>query len=253
MKGDSHPAASEPALVELIHEHSLEPLRKAARDLRLTEDLALALLERRDLPHQVIEDLTKNMAVMKHRRVINAVVIHPRTPRHVSLPIARRLYNFELMQITLLPTVTADLKMFAEEQLINRVETISAGERLALAKRGSTRIAAALLLDAEARVIEAALHNPYMTERWIVKAVLDDDAPQALIDALCRDSKWSLRREVRAALLRNEKTPLARVVAFAESMSSMALREILLHSRLPRNVKEYLQKILEQRPLGIKS
>ena len=157
------------------------------------------------------------------------------------------------MQITLLPTVTADLKMFAEEQLINRVETISAGERLALAKRGSTRIAAALLLDAEARVIEAALHNPYMTERWIVKAVLDDDAPQALIDALCRDPKWSLRREVRAALLRNEKTPLARVVAFAESMSSMALREILLHSRLPRNVKEYLQKILEQRPLGIKS
>src|SRR5437764_3446365 len=252
MKSDSHSAASEPALVELIHQHSLEPLRKAARDLRLTEDLALALLERRDLPHQVIEDLTKNMAGMKHRRVINGVVIHPRTPRHVSLPIARRLYNFELMQITLLPTVNADLKMFAEEQLINRVETISAGERLALAKRGSTRIAAALLLDAEARVIEAALHNPYMTERWIVKAVLDDDAPQALIDALCRDSKWSLRREVRAALLRNEKTPLARVVAFAESMSSMALREILLHSRLPHNVKSYLEKILEQRPVGIK-
>jgi len=254
MKAHSNSSAGEPAvLAELIQQHSLDPLRKAARDLRLTEHLALALLERRDLPHQVIEDLTKNMAVMKHRRVINAVVIHPRTPRHVSLPIARRLYNFELMQITLLPTVTADLKMFAEEQLINRVETISAGERLALAKRGSTRIAAALLLDAEARVIEAALHNPYMTERWIVKAVLDDDAPQALIDALCRDPKWSLRREVRAALLRNEKTPLARVVAFAESMSSMALREILLHSRLPRNVKEYLQKILEQRPLGIKS
>jgi len=148
--------------------------------------------------------------------------------------------------------VTADLKMFAEEQLIVRLETISAGERLALAKRGSTRIAGALLLDAEARVIEAALHNPYMTEPWIVKAVLDDDSPHALIDALCRHSKWSLRREIRAALLRNEKTPLARVVAFAESMSSMALREILLHSRVPSNVKEYLQKILDQRPVGIK-
>src|SRR5438270_2489935 len=160
MKSHPHPATAQPAnLAELIHEHSPELLRQAARDLRLTEELALGLLERRDLPHQAIEDLAKNMAVMKHRRVLNAVVMHPRTPRHVSLPIARRLYSFELLQITLLASVAADLRMFAEEQLVARLETISAGERMALAKRGSTRIAAALLSDPEGRVIEAALNN----------------------------------------------------------------------------------------------
>jgi len=238
------------ALPDLIHHHSAQHLRRAARDIRLTEELALALLERRDLPHLVLEVLSKNAAVMKHRRVINALVIHPRTPRHVSLPIARRLYNFELMQIALIPGVAADLKKFVEEQLIARVATISAGERLALAKRGSTSVAAALLLDPEMRVIEAALDNPYMTEAWIVKAIMDGDAPQSLIDAVCRDAKWSLRLEIRAALLRNDKTPLARAVAFAEQMSSMTLRAILLNSRLPQNVKDYLHKILEQRPVA---
>src|SRR5438105_1219348 len=91
MKAHSNSSAGEPAvLAELIQQHSLDPLRKAARDLRLTEDLALALLERRDLPHQVIEDLTKNMAVMKHRRVINAVVVHRRSLPRFQVEFAPR-------------------------------------------------------------------------------------------------------------------------------------------------------------------
>ena len=69
--------------------------------------------------------------------------------------------------------------MSIEESLIARMESISSGERLTLAKRGSTRVAAALLADLDERVMRAALENPYMTEAWIVKALLRDDAPCA--------------------------------------------------------------------------
>jgi hypothetical protein len=252
----SHHAAEAPPagkLHELIYEREPELLAKAASDPRMTEELALTMLERRDLPHVAIEKLSKNMAAMKHRKVQNAIVMHPRTPRHVSLPITRRLYAFELLQIALTPTVAADLKMFAEEVLISRLESISAGERLALAKRGSSGIAAALLHDPEARIIEAALNSAYMTEMHVVKALMKQESPQQLIDAVCHHPKWNLRREVRAALLRNEKTPLARAVALAESMSSMALREVLRTSRLPRNVKSYLERMLEERPKASKA
>ena len=231
----------------LVHEREPELLRRAASDRRLTEDLALTLLERRDLPHLAIEELARNGAVMKHRKVLNALVVHPRTPRHVSLPIIRRLFTFELMQIGMLPTAASDLKMFAEEQLINRMESVSSGERLTLAKRGSTRVAAALLVDPERRVIEAALENPHLTEVWIVKAIMRDDAPQAFIESVCHHQKWSVRREVRVALLKNEFTPMARAVEFAQQMSSFALREVLRTSRLPANVKSYLQHLLEER------
>jgi hypothetical protein len=192
-------------------------------------------------------DLSKNAAVMKHRKVIVAVVAHPRTPRHVSLPIARHLYTFELMQIALTPSIAADLKMSIEESLIARMESISSGERLTLAKRGSTRVAAALLGDSEARVMHAALENPYMTEAWIVKALLRDDAPVPLVHAVCRHSKWSLRRDVQIALLRNDKTPLARALAFADNLPSQVLRDVLHHSRLEVNVKTYLLALLERR------
>ena len=157
------------------------------------------------------------------------------------------------MQIALAPTVASDLKLFAEDALIARLESVSAGERIALAKRGSTRIAAALLHDPEARIIEAALNNPYLTEMFVVKAVMKAKSSQALIDAVCHHAKWNLRREVRAALLRNEKTPLARAVAFAEGMSSMVLRDILRASRLPHNVRAYLERMLEERPQAERS
>jgi hypothetical protein len=237
-------------LSNIVHEQSPELLRAAAGDKRLTEDLALSLLERRDLPPAAIEALVKNGVVMKHRTVINAVVVHPRAPRHVSLPIIRRLFAFELMNIALMPPVFADIKKFAEEVLISRLETTTPGERLSLAKRSSPAVAAALLVDPERRVMEAALHNPHMTEAAIVKALMKDDAPQHLIDAICHDSKWSLRREIRVALLRNEKTPLAPALAFAESMSSAALRQVLNNSRLKANVKSYLVKMLEERRIS---
>ena len=127
------------------------------------------------------------------------------------------------------------------------MESISAGERLTLAKRGSTRVAAALLADPEERVMLAALENPYMTEAWIVKALLRDDAPLPLVHTVCRHPKWSLRRDVQIALLRNDKTPLARAIAFADNLPSQVLRDVLHHSRLEANVKTYLHALLERR------
>lgn len=234
-------------LDDLIHAQDQDILRSVAGDQRLTEDLALSLLTRRDLGGPVLEDLAKNAAVMKHRKVIIGLVAHPRAPRHVAIPIARRLYTFELMQLALRPAVAADLKMVMEEALVNRLETISRGERLSLAKRASGRVAATLLLDSERNIVDAALANPYMTEAWIVKALMKEEVPLPLVEAVSRHGKWSLRRDIRIALLRNENTPLARVLAFAQALPTPVLQDVLRHSRLPAIIKSYLEKELELR------
>ena len=246
------PAREAGDLATLIHDQSPEVLRAAANDRRMTEDLALTLLNRRDLPGQVIEDLSRNQAVMKHRKVINAVVMHLKTPRHVAIPIIRRLFTFELMHVALAPVMAADLKKVAEDALIARLETVSSGERLTLAKRASGGTAGALLRDPERRIIEAALSNPQMTEAAIVRALARADTPAALVELVCNHPKWSLRRDIRMALLRNEKISMAKAILFAQSLPSVALRDVLHHSRLSPRVREYLLRVLEERPQGIK-
>jgi hypothetical protein len=252
MSGDTREKpAPPPELERMVHSQLAEEVRAAAMDRCMTEDLALTLLTRRDLQGIVLEELSRNMTVMKHRKVIVGLVCHPRTPRYVSLPITRRLYTFELMKIALLPPVPTDVKMLAEEAIMGRLKTISSGERLALAKQGSTRIAAALLADSEARVTDAALMNSRLTEPNVVKALMREDAPEHLVHAVCRHHKWSLRKEVQIALLKNQHTPVGRAAFFAATLSMVTLREVLANARLKDDVKEFVEEELERRKFNL--
>src|SRR5882757_9525206 len=96
----SRPSTEGPAsLVEAVHSASAEILARAAADPAITEDLALVLLKRSDLPSQALNQLSKNASLVKSRKLRLALVEHPKTPRHVSVPLVRHLFTFDLMQV----------------------------------------------------------------------------------------------------------------------------------------------------------
>lgn len=212
----------------------------SASDPILNEETALELVKRRDLTAEVIEKISRNASVMKSRKVRLAVVQHPKTPRRVALPLLRDLFLFELMQVTLGPETLPDVRKVAEEALIRRLEKISLGEKLTLARRASGNIAAELLLDADPRVIQVVLENSRLTETAVVRALLHQRAAYNLVVAVCRHAKWSVRQEVRMALLRNANTPLAQALEFARSLPTSLVEEILRSSDLPQAVKDAL-------------
>jgi hypothetical protein len=213
----------------------------------LNEDLALAFLKRHDLPQAALEALAKNGRALKSRKVKTHLVAHPKTPRHVSLPIMRHMYTFELMQVTLTPGVAADVKLAIEDVLVNRISTLAAGERLTLAKRSSGRVAAALLQDSDHCIVEAGLNNPFLVEALVVKALLHPKSSELLAPCVCRHRKWSTRKDVQAAALRNEFTPLAHAIRFAEPYSLAALQDAFRQSSLPEKIQMYLLEMAEKR------
>jgi len=230
-------------------------LRRTATDATLTEDLALALLKHADLPTEVLEQLAKNSNVLTSRKVRIALASHPHTPRHVSVPLARQFYTFDLMKVALSPRVPADVKVAIDDVLISRLKTVTVGERLTLARRASGRVAAALLLDVEhvdgkiidakavartTRVLQTALENPRLAEALVINSVLRPAASTALVQAVARHAKWSRRREIRAALLRTEHLSLARALEFSREIPAQTLQELLASSRLPAQIKHQL-------------
>jgi hypothetical protein len=232
-----------------------DDLLRTAIDPALTEDLALALLKRADLPPEVLEKIAKNASALKSRKVKIALASHQHTPRHVSVPLARQFYTFDLMKVALSPSVPADVKVAVDDILISRLETVTLGERLTLARRSSGRVAAALLLEREVngakmidaktvaretRVMQAALENPRLTEGLVINSVLRPAASAALVHAVARHAKWSCRREIRAALLRTEHLSLARALEFSREIPAPLLPELLGSSRLPAKIKDQL-------------
>jgi hypothetical protein len=236
------------SLDEAIGSSSIETLQAAAADPALSEDLALGQLQRADLPSEVLEQLSKSSAA-RGRKVKLALIGHPKTPRHTSMSLVRQLFTFDLMQVALTPTIAGDLKVAAEETLLKRLESIASGARLSLARRASGRVAAALLLDPESRVVEAALENPRLTEALVRQALLRAEATQVLVHAVCEHPKWSLRREIRLALLRSDKTPIDRAVEFARNFTSTQVEEVLRSSRLPAIAKSSILSEVRNRTL----
>jgi hypothetical protein len=210
----------------------------------LTEDLALAELADRDLSSDIVEQISRNSALLKSRKVRMALASHPRTPRRIALRLIRELYTFELMRFALMPTAAADLRRVAEELLLSRLPSITLGERISLARRSTELVASALLLDKETPVWQAALDNARLTESAVVKALQRGNTTPALVGAVCHHAMWSVRPEIRVALLRNQHTPLAMALEFARRLPLAQLRDILYASRLPGKIKDYLRKDL---------
>jgi len=226
----------------------------------LNENKALALLKQADLASEVIEQLAKNAGLLKSRKVKIALVSHPRAPRHISIPLARHFYTFDLMKVTLSAHTPADVKVAVDNVLIARLKTLTTGERLTLARRASGRVAAALLLAGktsgprvvkgkmkvasslaqETRVMRTALENPRLTEALVIDSVLHADAGAALVQAVAHHEKWSRRREIRVALMRSEHLSLARALEFSGEIPTDRLRELLASSRLPGTMKSQL-------------
>jgi hypothetical protein len=249
---DEKPQASRlptipPSLDSFIQNISTEELLRAAANPALTEDLALSLLQRADLSADVFDRLSKNGSVLKLRKVKLALTCHPHAPRQVSLPLIRQFYTFDLMKIALTPSVPADVKVAADDLLIGRLKTVTLGERLALARRGSSRLAGAMLLDGDARVMQIALENARLTEIFVIQSVLRPEARSPLVQAVAHHAKWSYRREVRIALLRSEYLSLARSLEFSRELPDPLLRDILHSSRLPARLKEQILREHESR------
>jgi hypothetical protein len=202
--------------------------------LDYSEDQTLAELQRTDIGAAETALLAKSPAAAKSRKVALAIVLHPRTPRHISVPLLRRMFTFDLMQVSLTPAVASDIKRAAEGQIVLRVESLSAGEKISLAKRGSGRVAAALLQEDDERVISPALDNAHLTEALVVQALMKPRAPTILFELASEHRKWSHRREVQISLLRSEKTPLEKTRELASKFSEEFLREIVPEERLKR-------------------
>ncbi len=229
----SHPAAD--VLLALLDNPALD------------ESQICLLLERKDLPGEILEEVGKRKPLLKSYRVKRALAFHPRTPRLISLRLLRDLYLMDLVQITLSPGVPAELKRNAEEQLIARLPQLPLGQKIALARRGPARVAGALLAEGHAQVLSVVLDNPYLSEAQILKALSREKLPATVVPAIIRHRKWSLSYNVRIALVRHPAAPLATILSYLPQLTVADLRELAAPGIVPESLRKYLQAEVHRR------
>jgi hypothetical protein len=233
-------------------ETAKEVLLALARNPNLEERDLLRLLERKDLPGEVVREIAEHRQAGKSYAVKLALARHPKTPRLISLPQLKFLHLFDLVRVSQSPAVPADVKMSAEDAVLKRLDSIPLGERITLARRASGRVAAGLLFTNHREVIRAVLDNPYLSEAHLIRVIAHRNITLEVVEAVALDPKWSNRYDLRLTLVRHPLTPLPAVLAFLPNLAVNDLREICLDRRMPDPVRKYVlahcAERLSQRP-----
>jgi hypothetical protein len=240
-------AATGEELAVLLHHHATDVLLALLDNPTLDETQVCLLLERKDLPGEILEEVARRKSLLKSYRVKRSLAFHPRTPRLVSLRLLRDLYLMDVVQVAILPGVSAELKRNAEEQLLARLPQLPLGQKITLARRGPARVAGALLAEGHAQVISIVLDNPYMTEAQILRALSRERLPISVIPAIVQHHKWSITYNVRLALVRHPSTPLASILSYLPELTVSDLRELAAPGIVPENLRKYLQAEVQRR------
>ena len=234
-------------LSAFLHHPSSDVLLTLLDNPALDESHLCLLLERKDVPGDILEEVGKRKPLLKSYRVKKALCFHPHGPRLVTLRLIRDLYLMDLVQLALSPAVPAELKRSAEEQLLARLPQIPLGQKITLARRGPARVAGALLTEGHPQVLSVVLDNPYLTEAQVLKALSREKLPAPVVPAIIHHRKWSISYNVRIALLRQPSAPLATILSYLPQLTVSDLRELGAPGIVPETLRRYIQAEVQRR------
>jgi hypothetical protein len=213
----------------------------------LDETHLCVLLDRKDLPTEVLEEVSCRKALLKNYRIKRALAFHPHTPRLASLRLVRDLYPMDLAQLALLPGTPAELKRLAEDQLVARLAQLPLGQKLALARRGPARVAGALLAEGHPQVLSVVLDNAHLTEAQILKVLSREKLHADVVYSVIHHRKWSFTYNVRLALVRHPVSTLSSILAYLPELTVSDLRELAAPGIVSENLRKYLLAEIHRR------
>ena len=238
------PAESIAALLTSASEEILDAL---IENPLLDETHLCLLLERKDLPGTLLGEIFKRKSWLASYRVRLALAAHPHTPRLIAMRMLRDLHLMDLVRISLLPASPGELRRLAEGRVLAQLPQLPLGQRLTLARRGSSRVAGGLIVEGPEQVVRIALDNTFLTESQLLKTLTKESLSAQTIASVARHGKWSSLVNVRVALLRHSHMPADCVAAFVPDLPRRGIDDLLGLSRLPGVVRSHLCRELARR------
>jgi hypothetical protein len=239
--------AAHEAIPALLASSSEDVLRDLIDNPAFDETHVCLLLERKDLTGLLLEEISKRKTWRANYRVRLGLAAHPHTPRLIAMRLLRELHLMDIVRIGLLPTSSMELRRLADERVLTQLPQLPLGQKLMLARRGSTRIAAGLVAHGPEQVARVALDNSFLTESQLLKTLAKQALPARIVAVVAGHDKWAKLVNIRVALLRHPHAPPERVPALVPGLPRREIEDLLELSRLPEFVRVHLREELTRR------
>lgn len=232
-------------LFSLLERPTPDLLRAALRNPALDESHLLALLKHTGLHPDLLTLLAHHQEPpASNYQVIFALAQHPETPAHITSSLLPRLYLFDLLKLCTIPAVPQDQKVAAERAIIQRIPAQPLGNKLALARRGTSVIVETLLKEGLPQVVAACLDNPHLKEGALHQFINSAAATAETISQIARHTRWQHRPELQQAILKNPRTPAIWFTLFLPRLPRAVIKNLAASPRLAPHQKQLLAEAL---------
>ena len=206
------------------------------------------LLERKNLPGEILEEVARRKPLLKNYRVKKALAFHPRTPRLVTLRLLRDLYLMDLVQLDTfaghsdgVETECGGSADFAAAAAAAWTENHSGAARAcASGWRASRGRARANRYHRSGQRVSDGSHK--CCECFRAK-----NCRPGVVRTISLHRKWSISYNVRLALVRHPLSPLATVLAYLPELTVSDLRELASPGIVSESLRKYLQAEVQRR------
>jgi hypothetical protein len=208
----------------------------------------LALARHSRSEPELLEGIALSRRWIVHYDIVQALCFNARTPLRAALPLLQRLYPIDLTKLLSQVRLVPGLRNAAAHLLKTRLEGLSAGERLGLAKNARGPAAGFLLaLESDGRILTALLDNPGLRELEVLQRVSNARTPPETLAKIGRHARWSRSARVRSLLAQNPATPPDVVLALLESLHQQELGPVASDERLDPVVRLVARRYLEEK------
>jgi hypothetical protein len=209
---------------ELVRAGEAAPKIAEILDAHLPEEDELVSVLRRAVPVRALEYLARTSPWSERPRVLAAIVLNPKTPPRLALPLTPYLPWRSLADVAASARLPSAVRLRAESALKEKLPELRLGEKITLGRLATSGVLMALLAESDARILEAGLPNPRLRESDLLALLRRPDIPVALLAAVGASTRWAQSYAVRLALVLEPRSPLG--VALAQ-LSSLRKKDLL--------------------------
>lgn len=240
-------AAPEEEITAFVHDPSPRVIEALLSNRGITEEHILIIAGRKNLPSETLESVFRVKQWSESYAVRLALARNPKTPLFTALSIARFLRLFDLAEIARNQVLPVLYRRRVSAIVIEKLPALAIGVKKTLAKVATGDILTALIQDGYPDVVRVCLDNPHLVEAGLYKVISRKTTSGGTIAAIADHRNWTCRYHIKFALIRNDRTPLAKTVLFLADLKTMDLKGLYRDPALPSTVRPHLHRELMER------
>lgn len=145
------------------------------------------------------------------------------------------------------PAAEQKPKEIKPQNLLQKIQSLSVGERLQLALKGNKEIRSILIKDTNKQVVLSVLENQKITETEIEMIAKSRSVPEDALRIISKNREWLKNYAIMLALVTNPKTPPGISVTFVINLKIKDLALLDKNKNVPELVRSAAKRLLAVR------